>query len=117
VSAEISTEAERPATFSLTLYADETRLIAFGRFKAEQRARMGPGKPETFDFLGFTFICSKSRTGKFLVKRRSRRDRMKAKLREIQDALRRNLHLPVPAQGRSLGQIVTGYFAYHTVPI
>ena len=107
---------ERMAAFSLTLHADKIRLIAFSRFAAEQRARTGLGKPETFDFLGFTFICSKSRTGKFLVKRKSRRDRMKAKLREIKDALRRNLHLPLPAQGRWLGQIVTGHFAYHAVP-
>ena len=74
------------------------------------------GKPETFDFLGFTFISGKTRQGKFLVKRKSRRDRAKAKLREIKDALRRKMHLPIPEQGRWLGQVVTGYFAYHAVP-
>ena len=74
--------------FSLALHPDKTRLIAFGRFAADQRARAGLGKPETFDFLGFTFISGKTRQGKFLVKRKSRRDRAKAKLREIKDALR-----------------------------
>ena len=102
--------------FSLALHPDKTRLIAFGRFAADQRARAGLGKPETFDFLGFTFISGKTRQGKFLVKRKSRRDRAKAKLREIKDTLRRKMHLPIPEQGRWLGQVVTGYFAYHAVP-
>ena len=98
------------------VHPDKTRLIAFGCFAAEQRARAGLGKPETFDFLGFTFISGKTREGKFLVKRKSRRDRAKAKLREIKDTLRRKMHLPIPEQGRWLGQVVTGYFAYHAVP-
>jgi RNA-directed DNA polymerase len=95
---------------------DKTRLIAFGRFAADQRARAGLGTPETFDFLGFTFISGKTRQGKFLVKRKSRRDRAKAKLREIKATLRSKMHLPIPEQGRWLGQVVTGYFAYHAVP-
>ena len=66
--------------------------------------------------LGFTFICGKSRQGKFLVKRKSRRDRVKAKLREIKETLRSNMHKPIPEQGRWLGQVVRGYFAYHAVP-
>ncbi len=107
---------ERLEKFSLALHPDKTRLIAFGRFAAEQRARAGLGKPETFDFLGFTFISGKTREGKFLVKRKSRRDRAKAKLREIKDALRRKMHLPIPEQGSWLGQVVAGYFAYHAVP-
>jgi RNA-directed DNA polymerase len=72
--------------------------------------------PVTFDFLGFTFISGKTRQGKFLVKRKSRRDRVKAKLREIKEALRRNMHKPIPEQGSWLGQVVTGHFAYHAVP-
>ena len=102
--------------FSLTLHPEKTRLIAFGRFAADRRERQGLGKPETFDFLGFTFISGKTRQGNFLVKRTSRRDRVKAKLREIKDVLRRKMHLPVPEQGSWLGQVVTGYFAYHAVP-
>jgi group II intron reverse transcriptase/maturase len=107
---------ERLGAFSLTLHPDKTRLIAFGRRAAVERASLGLGKPETFDFLGFTFICGKSRQGKFLVKRKSRRDRVKAKLKEIKVALRRNLHKPIPKQGAWLRQVVTGYFAYHAVP-
>ena len=107
---------ERLGAFSLTLHPDKTRLIAFGRRVATERASLGLGKPETFDFLGFTFICGKSRQGKFLVKRKSPRDRVKAKLKEINVALRRNLHKPIPEQGAWLRQVVTGYFAYHAVP-
>ena len=69
--------------FSLSLHPDKTRLIEFGRLAADRRARRGLGKPETFNFLGFTFICGQSRRGKFLLKRRTRRDRMRARLREI----------------------------------
>src|ERR1700747_1992126 len=67
-------------------------------------------------FLGFTFICSKSLRGKFLLKRRSRRDRMKAKLKEIGGELRRRMHQPIPQQATWLKQVVVGYFRYHAVP-
>jgi group II intron reverse transcriptase/maturase len=107
---------ERLRKYSLTLHPDKTRLLAFGRFAAVQRARMGLGKPETFNFLGFTFISGKSREGKFLVRRKSRRDRVKAKLKELKVALRANMHKPIPEQGSWLGQVVRGYFAYHAVP-
>jgi hypothetical protein len=102
--------------FALSLHPAKTRLIEFGRFAAVTRSRRGSGKPETFTFLGFTFICSKSRQGHFLLKRKTRRDRMRAKLREVKDELRRRMHLPIPEQGRWLKQVVTGFFAYHAVP-
>ena len=76
----------------------------------------GLGKPETFDFLGFTFICGKSRRGRFLIKRKTRRDRMRAKLREIKKEMRRRMHQPIPEQGKWLRQVVAGFFAYHAVP-
>jgi group II intron reverse transcriptase/maturase len=101
---------------ALTLHPEKTRLIEFGRFAAERRQRRGLGKPETFNFLGFTFICGKTRTGRFQIKRKTRADRMRAKLREIRDVLRRSMHLPIPAQGKWLGQVVRGYFNYHAVP-
>ena len=107
---------QRLEEFALTLHPEKTRLIEFGRFAAETRKRRGLGKPETFNFLGFTFICGKSRRGKFLVKRKSRRDRMRAKLKEIKQALRRRMHQPIPGQGKWLGQVVSGYFNYHAVP-
>jgi len=102
--------------FALSLHPDKTRLIEFGRHAADRRARAGFGKPETFKFLGFVFICGKSRRGKFLVHRKSRRDRMRAKLAEVKKELRKRMHQPIPEQGRWLAQVVRGYFAYHAVP-
>jgi group II intron reverse transcriptase/maturase len=102
--------------FSLSLHPEKTRLIEFGRLAADRRAQRGLGKPETFNFLGFTFICGQSRRGKFLLKRRTRRDRMRARLREIKEELRRRMHQPIPQQGQWLRQVATGFFAYHAVP-
>ena len=107
---------ERLQKFSLSLHPDKTRLVEFGRFAAANRKRRGLGKPETFGFLGFTLVCSKSRRGRFLLKRRSRRDRMKAKLKEVSNELRYRMHQSIPEQGNWLKQVVTGYFAYHAVP-
>jgi hypothetical protein len=107
---------ERLQKFSLSLHPDKTRLIEFGRYAATNRRQRGLGKPETFNFLGFTFICGKSLRGRFLLKRRSRRDRMKAKLKEVGGELRRRMHQSIPEQGKWLKQVVTGYFAYHAVP-
>jgi RNA-directed DNA polymerase len=108
--------SERLQEFALSLHPDKTRLIEFGRQAAIRRAQRGLGKPETFNFLGFTLICGKSRRGNFLLKRRSRRDRMRAKLREVSEGLRRRMHQPIPEQGRWLRQVVAGFFAYHAVP-
>jgi group II intron reverse transcriptase/maturase len=107
---------ERLQEFALALHPEKTRLIEFGRHAAENRKRRGLGKPETFSFLGFTFICGKTRRGKFQVQRKSRRDRMRAKLQEIKQALRRRMHQPIPQQGHWLRQVITGYFNYHAVP-
>src|SRR5256886_5505679 len=94
--------------FSLSLHPEKTRLIEFGRHAAANRKARGLGKPETFNFLGFTFISGKSRRGKFLVHRKTRRDRMRAKLREIKEELRRRMHQPIPIQGKWLKQVVFG---------
>ena len=102
--------------FSLSLHPDKSRLIEFGRFAAQNHEERGLGKPETFKFLGFVLICGKSRRGTFLVRRKSRRDRMRAKLRGIKEELRRRMHRPIPETGRWLAQVVAGYFAYHAVP-
>src|SRR5499433_1472581 len=102
--------------FSLSLNPDKTHLIEFGRFAAERRAWRGLGKPETFNFLGFTFICARNSRGQFLVKRITRRDRMRATLREIKEELRRRMHRPIPEQGAWIKQVVRGFFAYHAVP-
>jgi RNA-directed DNA polymerase len=103
-------------TFALTLHPEKTRLVEFGRFAAANRARRRIGKPETFKFLGFTFICGKSRKGRFLLIRETRRDRLQAKLEELKEQMRQRRHQPIPEQGRWLRQVVTGHFAYYAVP-
>jgi group II intron reverse transcriptase/maturase len=107
----------RLAGFALSLHPDKTRLIEFGRFAAERRKRRGLGKPETFNFLGFTHICGKSRKGKFLVRRKTRSDRMRARLKAVKEGLRRRMHQPIAEVGRWLQRVVTGYFNYHAVPL
>jgi group II intron reverse transcriptase/maturase len=102
--------------FALELHPDKTRLIEFGRHAATDRARRGLGKPETFDFLGFTYICGRSRRGNFLLQRKTRRDRRQAKLKAIKAELRRRMHQPIPEQGAWLRRVVTGHFAYYAVP-
>ena len=102
--------------FSLELHGEKTRLLEFGRHAAAQRQRRGLGKPETFTFLGFTFICGKSRCGAFQLQRKTRGDRMRARLRELKEQLRIRMHEAIPEQGRWLRAVVTGYFAYHAVP-
>src|SRR5215469_426905 len=107
---------ERLGEFALSLHPEKTRLIEFGRFAAERRQRRGLDKPETFNFLGFTFICGKTRAGKFQIKRKTRRDRMRAKLKMIQEGLWRRMHQSIPSQGSWLRRVVKGYFNYHAVP-
>jgi RNA-directed DNA polymerase len=102
--------------FELTLHPEKTRLLEFGRYAAARRQRLGLPRPETFTFLGFIFICGRSRRGAFQLQRKSRGDRMRAKLRQIKDDLRRRWHDSIPEQGKWLKQVVQGYFAYHAVP-
>jgi RNA-directed DNA polymerase len=102
--------------FELSLHRDKTRVIEFGRRAAVNRKKSGLGKPETFMFLGFTFICGKSRSGRFQLQRKTRGDRMRTKLRTIKEELWRRLHWPIPEQGKWLKQIVNGHFAYFAVP-
>jgi RNA-directed DNA polymerase len=82
--------------------------MAIGRHASADRSARGLGKPETFNFLGFTFICGKSRRGGFLIHRKSRRDRVRAKLKEVKDKLRARMHRPLPETGKWLGQVVRG---------
>jgi RNA-directed DNA polymerase len=107
---------QRMEKFALSLHPEKTRLIEFGRYAAERRARRDLGEPETFNFLGFTHICGRSRQGVFQLKRQTRRDRMRARLRAIKEELQRRMHEPIPLQGKWLRQVVRGYFAYHAVP-
>jgi group II intron reverse transcriptase/maturase len=107
---------DRFEAFHLGLHPQKTRLIEFGRYAAERRKSRESGKPETFTFLGFVHICGKSRRGRFLLWRKSRRDRMRAKLQAVQTELRRKMHETLNEQGRWLRSVVIGYFNYHAVP-
>jgi RNA-directed DNA polymerase len=95
---------------------DKTRLLEFGRFAAENRGRRGEGKPETFDFLGFTHYCGTTRKGTFQVKRKSIAKRLRAKLQAVKLELRRRMHARVAALGEWLRSVVRGWFQYHAVP-
>jgi len=108
---------KRLADYGLELHSDKTRLIQFGRFAVDDRKREGKGKPETFDFLGFTHICGTiHKSGKFTVHRKTVGKRMTAKLRSIGVELRKRRHKPIAETGDWLKQVVRGYFNYHAVP-
>ncbi|OXC74258.1 Retron-type RNA-directed DNA polymerase [Caballeronia sordidicola] len=92
--------------FSLALHPDKTQLLEFGRYAAVIRKRYGLGKPETFTFLGFIFICGKSRRGALQLQRETRGDRMRTKLRDIKEQLRKRMHVSIPEQGKWLRQVV-----------
>ena len=103
--------------FGLELHPDKTRLIEFGRFAEENRKRRGEGKPETFDFLGFTHFCGRTRKrGCFTVARKTVGKKMRAKLREVKQQLRIRMHAPVAETGKWLQSVVRGYFNYHAIP-
>ena len=102
--------------FGLELHPDKTRRIEFGRFAEENRRGRGEGKPETFDFLGFTHISGKNRLGRFTVRRKTIRKRMRAKLREIKQQLRERMHDPVRQTGQWLKSIMQGHSHYYAVP-
>ena len=107
---------ERLAKFNLELHPDKTRLIEFGRFAAGRRKERGLGKPETFDFLGLTHICGKTRDGRFWLRRVTIKKRMRAKLKQVKAELRRRRHWPIPEQGRWLASVLRGHFNYYAVP-
>ena len=108
---------ERFAKFGLELHPDKTRLIEFGPWAALNRQKRGLGKPETFNFLGFTHICAKKRDGKnFTVLRQTMPKRLKAKLAETKAELQRRMHESIPEVGKWLGTVVAGHLRYYGVP-
>ncbi len=108
---------ERMGKFGLRLHPDKTRLIEFGRFAAANRKQRGQGKPETFDFLGFTHICTTTRKGKsFTIKRKTMAKRLCRKLKEVKQTLMRRRHEPIPELGKWLRSVVQGFMNYHAVP-
>ena len=107
---------ERVRKFGLELHPDKTRLIEFGRYAAERRKKRGEGKPETFNFLGFTHICGRSRKGYFTVTRKTIGKRKAAKLKDIRQKLRKRMHESIEENLKWLQSVVRGYFQYHAVP-
>ena len=110
--------SERFARFNLELHPDKTRLLEFGAFAAERRRQRGEGKPETFNFLGFTHICARKKSnGRFTVLRQTIRKRMQAKLNEVKTELRRRMHRSIREQGAWLRSVVSGHIRYYGVPM
>jgi hypothetical protein len=107
---------QRFAQFGLELHPEKTRLVEFGRWAVRDRERRGEGKPETFNFLGFTHSCSKTRKGRFVVLRQTMRKRMQAKLQAVKLELRRRMHTAVPEQAEYLRAVVSGHLRYYGVP-
>ena len=112
----LSELSERLLKFGLELHGDKTRLIEFGRFAARDRERRGNGKPETFNFLGFTHISAQTRQGKFVVKRKTMRKKMQSKLHEMNVELMRRRHEPVNEVVEWLGRVLSGHYQYYGVP-
>jgi group II intron reverse transcriptase/maturase len=106
----------RVQKFGLELHPEKTRVIEFGRFADQRRREVGKGRPETFKFLGFTHICGKSKTNGFLLLRHTIPERMTAKLAEVKAELQTRRHHSIPEQGKWLGSVLRGYYAYHAVP-
>jgi group II intron reverse transcriptase/maturase len=107
---------ERLGQFGLKLHPEKTRLIEFGRFARDNRRRRRLGKPQTFDFLGFTHCCGRTRKGKFMVLRITSGKRMRAKLLAVKTELRRRMHQPIAEQGKYLRAVVAGHGRYSAVP-
>jgi RNA-directed DNA polymerase len=107
---------DRFAQFGVELHPEKTRLIEFGRFAARNRERRGDRKPETFEFLGFTHMCAKTRSGRFKLKRVTSKKKMRAKLKSVKTEMRRRMHHPIPEQGAWLARVLQGHYNYYAVP-
>jgi hypothetical protein len=108
---------QRLHTFGLSLHPEKTRLFRFGRYAMEQCQRKGEGKPEVFEFLGFTHCCTVSyKTGWFTVSRTTSKKRMRIQLREIKESLRRRNHRPIAETGEWLRRVLQGHLNYYAVP-
>ncbi len=109
---------ERFRKFQLELHPEKTRLLEFGPYAVGNRKKHGEGKPETFNFLGFTHICGNKRSnGRFTVLRQTIRKRLQAKLGEVKAELRRRMHDPIPEVGQWLRSVVDGHIRYYGVPM
>src|SRR5918994_2764652 len=106
---------DRLAHFGLSLHEGKTRLIAFGRFAAQRRQAAGLRRPETFDFLGFTHYCGETRSGRFMVKRKTQAKRMVRKLKILREEMARRMHTPIREQHQWLCQVLRGHCQYYGV--
>jgi len=106
----------RLSNYDLTLHPQKTRLIEFGKYASGDRKRKGKGKPETFDFLGFTHICTKNRKGDFFLRRKTKRKRLKRKLDEVKSELKKRMHERINETGRWLAKVISGHTNYYGVP-
>jgi hypothetical protein len=107
---------ERMRKFELALHPAKTRLIRFGRHAAKQRENRGEGKPEPFDFLGFTHFCTRSRKwGSFVIGRKTIKKRMLRQLQAVKMELRKRMHDPIAKTGAWLNQMLKGYLNYYAV--
>ena len=113
----LSELGERLGRFGLEFHSEKTRLIEFGRYAEQQRRKRGERKPDTFNFLGFTHSCGKTRKGKFVVLRQTMRRRWQAKLKQIKEELRQRMHESIPEMGRYLRSVVAGHMRYYAVPM
>jgi len=107
---------QRPQTFGLELHPHKTRIIEFRRFAERNRKAQGRGKPETFAFLGFTHICGTNRQGSYLILRHTIRQRLRDRLRQVKETIRRMMHQPISEQGLYLRRVLNGFFNYFAVP-
>ncbi|MFA7060243.1 MAG: reverse transcriptase domain-containing protein [Pedobacter sp.] len=107
---------ERLGRFKLELHPEKSRLIEFGRFTADNRKERGESTPETFNFLGFTHMCGKTRKGKFTVLRQTMQKKMQRKLQELKEELRKRMHWAIPEAGKWLKSVLLGHYRYYGVP-
>ena len=107
---------QRLRQFGLELHLEKTRILEFGRYAAERRKKRGAGKPQTFDFLGFTHCCGKTRRQAFAVLRLTMAKRMRAKLKELKQELWHRMHDGIPPVGQWLRSVVAGHCQYYGVP-
>ena len=107
---------KRLKAVGLNLHPEKTRLIEFGRYSVENRRRRNEGKPETFNFLGFTHSCSRNKKGYFVIKRKTIRKRFKKKLREVKEELRKRMHDKFTKTARWVDSVIVGHRNYYAVP-
>lgn len=106
---------ERLAKFKLEVAEDKTKIILFGRYAKTKRKEQGQNKPATFEFLGFTYYCSKSRNGNFRVKRKTSKKKERAKLLQCKEWLKKHRHEHVVTIAAFLNRSLQGYYNYYCI--